>query len=84
MSVVGKGRVERKRKTVRRVIILTEWAELLGYSDQTVRKNIRLYEAEGYTYDDKDIFSVLLFFKWLIDNNQADNMKLPKVWKGLL
>ena len=60
------GKIARQRITRRRVISHKEWGDYIARSPQLVVKYLKAYKDEGYEYNDKDIFSVLTFHKWLV------------------
>lgn len=53
-------------KSKRRIITLLEWAEFLSISRHTAKGRIAEYEAEGHTYDPRDIISILRFYSWYL------------------
>jgi predicted transcriptional regulator len=60
--------MKHKTRTDRKLITSQEWAEYVGVSRQTVSERLKKYKLL-YKYDPRDIYSVLDFFKFLLNKH---------------
>jgi Fic family protein len=54
-----------KIKSQRKIITLQEWANYIDVSRNTIHTRLKKYQLL-YEYDPRDIYSVLNFFKFLL------------------
>src|SRR4051812_45031461 len=60
------GKKPHKTKSQRKIIIIQEWAYLLGVTRPAIYKYLDEYRKEGGAYDPTDIYSILLFYRYLL------------------
>ena len=53
----------------RKIITVQEWADFIGVSKNTILARLKKYQLL-YTYDPHDIYSVLNFFKFLLQKRK--------------